>query len=136
MAAVERGALSTPNEARVEVGSGLIGEHHARGETHRQVTLIQAEHFPAMSAIARREVGPEQLRRNLVVSGVNLLALRDKRFRVGEVLLQGTGPCPPCARMEETIGDGGYQCARGHGGISARVLQGGTLRLGDPVRLE
>ena len=102
-------------------------------QSKRQVTLIQAEHFPALSAMMGHEVVPEDTRRNLVVSGLNLLALRDKRFKIGEVMFEGSGLCHPCSRMEETLGEGGYNVMRGHGGILARVLQGGTIRVGDEV---
>jgi MOSC domain-containing protein YiiM len=101
------------------------------------VTLIQREHLNVIAGLLRRDgISPELTRRNLVVSGVNLLALKGERFRVGEVLLEGTGPCEPCSRMEENLGPGGYNAMRGHGGITARVLEGGVLRIGDTVRAE
>jgi len=52
------------------------------------------------------------------------------------VLLEGQKECPPCSRMEEALGPGGYQAMRGHGGVAAIVLEGGVLRCGDPVRAE
>ena len=135
----DRRADITPVEAaEVRIGTGLVGDHHARtGRGKRQVTLVQWEHLPVIASLLHRDtVAPEQLRRNFVVSGVNLLALKDARFRVGEVLLEGTGPCAPCSRMEENFGPGGYNAVRGHGGITARVLAAGTVCLGDEVRLE
>ena len=105
------------------------------GPGRRQVTLIQAEHLPVIASLCGLpEVAPEWLRRNVVVRGLPLLALRDRRFWVGEVLLEGTGECHPCSRMEEALGPGGYNAVRGHGGLTARVLQGGLIRLGDELR--
>jgi len=130
-----RSPVQAVSEVEAETGRGLIGDHYAESPgTRRQVTLIQAEHLPVIAAITGHErIPPEWLRRNLVVSGINLLALRDKPFRIGEVLLEGTGLCQPCSRMEETLGPGGYNAMRGHGGITARVRDGGRIRCGDAV---
>ena len=133
-----RGKVERVEETEVIAGLGLAGDHRAKRkevnvQSKRQVTLIQAEHLPALSAMMGHEVRPEDTRRNLVVSGLNLLALKDKRFKIGEVVFEGSGLCHPCSRMEETLGEGGYNVMRGHGGILARVLQGGTLRVGDEV---
>lgn len=133
-------ARKAPHQAVEEVaahpGTGLDGDHHAvSGRGKRQVTLIQQEHLPVIGALAHVErVVPGMLRRNLVVSGINLLALRDRRFAIGDVVLRGTGPCDPCSRMEAALGPGGLNAMRGHGGITAAVLDGGTLRLGAAVR--
>ncbi len=117
------------------VCTGLEGDHHAdSGTSQRQVTLVQAEHLPIVASwLDHDEIRPAQLRRNLLVSGVNLLALKNCRFQVGEAILEGSGPCAPCSRMEETIGPGGYNALRGHGGITAVVIEEGWIRLGDQV---
>lgn len=129
-----RGTIASVEEARLEPGTGLEGDHHSRsGRGKRQVTLIQAEHLPVIEALVGRPVAPDELRRNLVVSGINLAALKSVRFRLGEALLEGTGPCPPCSRMEENLGPGGLNAMRGHGGLTAVVLEGGAIRVGDPV---
>jgi MOSC domain-containing protein YiiM len=75
------------------------------------------------------------LRRNIVVSGINLLALKDKTFSVGEAQLEMTGLCHPCSKMETVLGPGGYNALRGHGGITAKVVQTGLLAIGDKVFL-
>lgn len=80
-----------------------------------------------------RKIAPELLRRNLVIRGINLLALKDRRFRLGAALLEGSGECAPCSRMEEALGPGGYNAVRGHGGITARVIEGGDIAIGDMV---
>jgi MOSC domain-containing protein YiiM len=123
---------------RVEAiaGCGLAGDHCAsKNNGKRQVTLIQAEHLEAVAKLlGKPEVCPEWVRRNILVSGINLYALRDRRFRIGDTVLEGTGTCDPCSRMEEVLGAGGYNAMCGHGGIIARIVDGGMIRLGDPVQ--
>jgi MOSC domain-containing protein YiiM len=120
--------------AEVVAGVGLIGDRYASGSGKRGVTLIQAEHLPVIAALAgRKTVEPALLRRNLVVESLPLIALKGRRFRIGEVLCEGTEPCDPCSRMETALGPGGYNAMRGHGGLCARILEGGILRLGDTV---
>ncbi|WP_072856094.1 MOSC domain-containing protein [Loktanella atrilutea] len=110
---------------------GLAGDHARPGK--RAVTLIQAEHLPVIGALTGRAVAPADLRRNLLVSGINLAALRKGQVRIGDVVLTVEGPCPPCSRMEEVLGPGGYNAVRGHGGWYASVATGGMLRVGDAV---
>lgn len=129
-----RGSLQRRNEVLALTGRGLAGDHYAGGSGSRGVSLIQAEHLPVVAAfLGLGDLDPGLLRRNLVVSGINLTALKGYRFQVGEATLEGTGLCHPCSRMEEVLGAGGLNAMRGHGGLNARVLQGGIIRVGDSV---
>lgn len=115
-------------------GLGLSGDHYRGGSGSRAVTLIQAEHLPVVAALmGLDDLDPVLLRRNLVISGLNLVALKGQCFQVGEAVLEGTGPCHPCSRMEDALGPGGLNAMRGHGGLTARILKGGLIRIGDPV---
>ena len=78
-------------------------------------------------------VPPEVVRRNLVVSGLNLSALKGRHVAIGGCILEITGICAPCSRMEDALGHGGYSAMRGHGGWCARAVQAGTISLGDQV---
>ena len=129
-----RARMVSLRQAQALAESGLVGDHYTKPRGKRQVSLIQAEHLVVVAALLGLEtVEPETLRRNLVVSGVNLLALKDKRFRVGAAILEYTGLCHPCSFMEEALGPGGYNAMRGHGGITARVIQSGQIALGDAL---
>jgi len=130
--------LQTLDAVEALTDHGLAGDHYSgKPGSKRQVTLIQAEHIMAVaSMLHRKDLDPGLLRRNLVVQGINLLALKDRQFWVGEVLLEMTGLCHPCSRMETNLGPGGYNAMRGHGGITARILQGGRLHLGDAVKAQ
>lgn len=114
-----------------------LGQHGEAELSKRQVTLIQAEHLDVIARLARVErVDPVGLRRNLVVSGINLLSLKNARLQVGDALLEIVGPCQPFSRLEESIGPGGYAAMRGHGGMTARVITTGAIRVGDVVKAQ
>lgn len=140
-----RATVKSVNEAIAIEGLGLQGDRSADKKiTHvaskRQVTLIQAEHLPVVaSLIGLEKLEAATLRRNLVVSGINLLAARSLfkdqplYIQIGGVILEATGPCEPCSLMEELLGKGGYNAMRGHGGLTAKVLRGGRLSVGSSV---
>ena len=137
-------------EARAEPGLGLIGDHRSLrlrqsdAQRHRELSLIQAEHLSLLGVwTGQAPIAPERLRRNLVISGINIAAMhspcREERcvWRIGgSVRIEITGPCPPCSRMEDELGEGGYAALRGHGGATARIVVGGVLRVGDTVNLD
>ncbi|CUH49282.1 MOSC domain-containing protein [Ruegeria atlantica] len=124
MFAVEEGMIST---------NGLDGDRGRAGK--RAVTLIQQEHLVAIgSYLGQGPVNPDILRRNLVVSGINLAALKGREVQVGEAVLRFTIICAPCSRMEEALGKGGYSAVRGHGGWCAEMMRPGQVTLGDEVR--
>ncbi|MGD8570352.1 MAG: MOSC domain-containing protein [Gammaproteobacteria bacterium] len=114
---------------------GLKGDHFQSHSKKRQVTLIQYEHLPVIaSLLGKTAISPAQLRRNIVVAGINLLALKNKVFAIGDVQLTMTGLCHPCSRMEKTLGSGGYNAMRGHGGITAQILKAGNISVNDCVQ--
>ncbi len=112
---------------------GLDGDRSRTGK--RAVTLIQQEHLAAIgSYLGQGPIAPEILLRNLVVSGINLPALKGREVQVGEAVLRFTVICAPCSRMEEALGKGGYSAVRGHGGWCAEVVRPGRVRVGDTVQ--
>ncbi|MBI4006718.1 MAG: MOSC domain-containing protein [Gammaproteobacteria bacterium] len=129
-----RHEIEETDQAILIAGQGIKGDHYAENTSNgnRQVTLLQAEHLPVIAILLGRDVvSPRQLRRNLLLSGINLSTLKDRTFRLGEAVLEGTGYCHPCSRMEENLGRGGYNAVRGLGGITVRVVQGGRIAVGD-----
>ena len=78
---------------------GVVGDHFSSvAGAKRQVTLFQYEHLAAIRDLLHIDaICPSALRRNIVVRGINLLALKHQEFRIGDALLYGTGPCPPCS---------------------------------------
>ena len=127
-------AMHAVDMAEATTGHGLSGDRYASSSGKRGITLLQAEHLPVIAALSGHAlIAPATLRRNVLVSGIPLVALKGRRFRIGDVLLEGTDDCDPCSRMEAALGAGGYNAMRGHGGLCACIVEGGTFRIGDAV---
>ena len=117
---------------------GLAGDHRVDKTpgSGRQVTLISKEFIEQIALyLGRASVEPSLLRRNLVISGINLNALRYQRFLIGDAEFEAGALCHPCSRMETALGKGGVAAMLGHGGLCCEVLRGGCIRTGDPVRV-
>lgn len=136
------------NNAEAIASRGLAGDRASAAASrnplgsNRQVTLIQAEHIAVIGALLNKPIDAKFLRRNLVISGINLLATKSlfkdqpMLLVIGQVKLLLTGTCEPCSKMELILGQGGYNAMRGHGGVNAKVIQGGSINLGDSVKCE
>ena len=119
-------------------GLGLKGDHRM-GKTPgsaRQVTIISEEFIQQISHyLGGSHVTAFQLRRNLVVKDINLNALRHQQFQIGEAIFEATALCHPCSRMEAALGKGGIAAMMGYGGLCCKVIQAGTISVGDSVVL-
>ncbi|MFM7159083.1 MAG: MOSC domain-containing protein [Planctomycetaceae bacterium] len=135
---IRKEPVQVVTHAEVMVGRGLVGDHYTyRRGAVREITLLQWEDLAAVARkLARSEpIDPGLLRRNLAISGLGVAVAAPGWLAIGAVLLELTGPCNPCQRMDEALGEGGRRAMAGKGGLTARVLRGGQLRVGDAVAL-
>ena len=120
------------------LNSGIVGDHYDKSEGSRSVTLIGKEGLLlTWERLGRTDSIDHNLtRRNLLISGIDLREAIGKQIRIGEnVLLEITGKCHPCRRMEENLGKGGTKALAENAGVTARVLEEGDIRPGDQVRV-
>ncbi|ASP38817.1 sulfurase [Bacterioplanes sanyensis] len=132
-----RQPMTTVPEAYAIADLGLEGDRRCQGSpgSARQITFINAEHLDLVASwLQTADIDPALLRRNVVISGVNLLALRHQQFTVGDAVFEATALCHPCSRMDEALGPGGQAAMLGHGGLCARILKSGMVRVGDSLR--
>ncbi len=128
-------------EARLVAGKGIEGDRYLLGTgtysmkpgPDRQVTLIEREVLGALARDHGIELTPEQHRRNLTVSGMALNHLVGQRLRVGPVLLEAVRLNQPCKYLEKMTGKAVYLPLLNRSGLNCRVIEGGTIRPGDPV---
>jgi len=126
-----REPMKTVEAAKVIAGFGVEGDRHAVSEgirKARQVLLMDEETLQSFGLVHG------QVRENVTTSGISLPTLTvGQRLALGEdVVLELTGPCAPCARMDE-IRDGLREEIDGRRGMLAFVVQGGTVNVGDEI---
>lgn len=115
---------------------GLQGDRRLEGSkgSARQVSIISVEFIRAIADnLGVAHIPVDILRRNLLVSGINLNALRHQYFQIGSAVFQATAQCHPCSRMEAALGKGGLVAMLGYGGLCAKILESGEISCGDEV---
>ena len=131
-----RGEVVVVEQAEAVIGLGLVGDHRMKKTpgSARQVTLISREYIQQICQhTGHASIDPRLLRRNLVISGMNMNLLRYQRLQIGEVIIETNALCHPCSRMDENLGKGGTAAMFGYGGLCAKIIQGGKMRVGDAV---
>ncbi len=125
-----RRPMQPVNPARIIHDFGLEKDHHARAGSERQLLLIEEETLQSMNL----RIG--EVRENLTTRGIDLTGLENGSIlQVGsEVRLRITKPCLPCSRMDE-IRAGLQRELEGRRGVLARVESGGSISVGDPIRI-
>jgi len=126
---------------RAIAGIGLEGDRYAIGSGHysgdqkvdRQVTLIEAEMIEALEKGSGIALAPGETRRNVTTRGIRLNDLVGRRFRIGEVVCEGTRLCEPCQYLADLLGKPILAPLVHRAGLRARILTGGEIAAGDPV---
>jgi len=122
------------SSARCRAGRGIEGDRFFgyRPDYKGQVTFLAAETVEGLKrACGVPALSAAVLRRNVVVRGIDLETLVGRRFLLGEVEFEGTGEARPCHWMDQAVGPGAEEWLKGRGGLRARVLTDGELRVGE-----
>jgi MOSC domain-containing protein YiiM len=135
-------------EARAVPGRGLEGDRYFAGTGFysgqpaeagkpglwAEVTLIESEAIEAVARDYGLALLPGETRRNIVTRGVPLNHLVGVEFEVGEVRLVGTKLWEPCSHLEKLTRPMVRAALTHRGGLAARILTEGWIRVGDAVR--
>lgn len=124
-------------------GRGLRGDRYFAGDgtysasardVSREITLIESETLAALEREAGIELPSGAHRRNVTTRGIALERLVGERFRVGGAVCEGVERCEPCSYLERLLGiDGLYDALVDRGGIRARIVESGSIAVGDEV---
>lgn len=131
-------ATRLPMHARdvveVEAGRGIVGDRY-HGTRHRHVTVQSRETLDEAAEVHGAEVPSHLTRRNITISHGVVPRDPGARISIGDVLLEAVRVAAPCKLLDDTIGAGAQGALRRRAGTVFRVLEGGTIRVGDPVVL-
>jgi hypothetical protein len=135
--------MQAVNEIEAIAGEGLAGDRYRDGTGFyspnpitpgaRELTLIAEETLTAVERETGITLLPEEHRRNITTRGIDLDALIGKRFTIGAVTCEGIRACPPCTHLEEVTGKPVMPPLVHRGGLRARIVSGGQLRVGDAI---
>ncbi len=131
-------------EVEVVPGKGIRGDRYfmsegrvnAGDDAGHDLTLIETEALEALVAERGIELSAAESRRNVLTRGIGLNDLVGKRFRVGEVECEGVELCEPCNHLEGLTRPGVMRGMVHRAGLCAKVVRGGSIRVGDVVAPE
>lgn len=130
-------------EAKAIAGRGLAGDRYLEGTGYysnrpvadgsREITLVEAEELEGLERETGIRLDPSESRRNVLTRSVRVNALIGKRFRMGEVVCEGIRTCEPCTYLEKLTGKRVMRPLVHKGGLRARIVSNGTVRVGDSI---
>src|ERR687895_2107384 len=136
-------AMERVEEVRTIEGCGIEGDRYCAGTGFWtpygdvcEVTLISSEDLDHIESELGISVENGEHRRNIVTRGIDLSDLRRKRFRIGETVLEYDRPRPPCRHVQDLSEPGMTRALEGRGGVCARVVQAGSIRVRDAIETE
>jgi MOSC domain-containing protein YiiM len=130
------------DEIVLMAGKGIVGDRNyqeAGAPPATQVTLVEREQIEHFCSTTGLSVSARDTRRNVETSGVSLNALVGRRFRVGDVVLEGIELCEPCATLGRALQTSEVPSAQvvraftHRAGLRARIVEGGSIRRGDRI---
>lgn len=119
-------------EIRCVAGRGIEGDRFLdfKPDYKGQVTFFAQEIYEELCArFGVRDIPPSAFRRNVITSGVDLNALIGQEFEIQGVRFLGVAECSPCEWMDQAFGPGTEDALRGRGGLRAKILNDGVLRV-------
>lgn len=130
--------------AVLEAGKGIVGDRYhsgngtfsemLAGKPLMEVTLIEKEKIDAFNLKYGTQLGYAELRRNIVTLDIDLNALADKTFTIGNAILRGIKLCEPCPHLADVLLPEILPGMKNRGGLRAQILQGGTIHHNDFIK--
>lgn len=135
--------LVTKSKVQLEAGRGIVGDRYyaqcgtfsekLKGRPDAELTLIESEKIQRYNSLLAKPLAIGEFRRNVVTQGVRLNDLVGRRFRTGQVELEGIRLCEPCAHLAKFVGDEVVERMAHRAGLRARIVTSGIIRPLDAI---
>lgn len=146
IAATANGEITSLSQAQLDAAKGIVGDRYysAQGTFSEklkdlpdfEVTLIEQEQIQRFNDITSLGYSGADFRRNIVTEGINLNALVDQIFTIGNVTCRGIRLCEPCGHLAKQLGKEILDHMVNRGGLRAQILTSGQIQVGDFITLE
>ena len=132
----KRGPMVVYAGANVTFRHGVGDDFRGKRQGNRQVTVMTLESWNAVCKELDRKLHWTMRRANILIEGIDLENSTGKVLRIGPFLLEVTGECDPCFRMDEQF-SGLTKALTPHwrGGVTCKILSEGEIKEGDFVEL-
>ena len=126
------------NQAILEKGKGIVNDRYYENfkEKKEQVTLINLEDIDNFNNEIEQNIDAKDFRRNIIVSGINLNELIDKKIKVNEIILKIHEICQPCKYLQDRLKIPWLvKMLVNKSGVRAEILSSGSLSVGDVIKI-
>tara|TARA_B100000900_G_scaffold272203_1_gene232486 strand:- start:49 stop:495 length:447 start_codon:yes stop_codon:yes gene_type:complete len=126
------------NQAILEKGKGIVNDRYYGNfkEKKEQVTLINLEEINNFNNQIKMNIDAKSFRRNIIVSGINLNELINKKVKINEVTLKIHEICQPCKYLQDKLKIPGLiKILVNKSGVRAEILTSGSISVGDDIKI-
>ena len=127
------------NQAILEKGKGIVNDRYYGNfiEKKEQVTLINLEEINNFNSQIKQNIDAKNFRRNIIVSGINLKKLINKKIKINEVTLKIHEVCQPCKYLQDRLKIPSLvKMLINKSGVRAEIITSGSLAVGDIIKIE
>jgi len=126
------------NQAILEKGKGIVNDRYYENfkEKKEQVTLINLEDINNFNNKIKKHIDTKDFRRNIIISGINLNKLINKKIKINEVTLKIHEICQPCKYLQDKLKIPGLvKMLVNKSGVRAEILSSGNISVGDVIKI-
>ena len=126
------------NQAFLEKNKGIVNDRYYNNFKHsmEQVTLIDKEEIDLFNYNIKKNIDYKDFRRNIIVSGLNLIKCINKTILINDVKLKIHEICQPCKYLQDKLRTPELvKLLVNKSGVRAEIITSGFIKVNDRVKV-